>query len=253
MQGSKLNLPRPKFLSVEWQNLRCFLQMGPYGAKTIPEVEIDEHAFNQLTVKSELVALCRALTFAFGHDRDHRDGWSVGEHVRVVRQSILDSFIAVEHDDELAPNKKAVHVPVRVRELRENCDGVLQTLGATGPGPERNLDEARDEKTTEVAKNRPRFRTRGDISKVPPSQVKLDQSTHEQRGYERRAVSLREHGAAEMRQWKHRVGLETCERLAHRLWDESGLKPSEKYNPRVSCVYNNMMLRPLASYWLSDL
>ncbi len=52
------------------------------------------------------------LTFAFSHDSDGRDRWSVGEHLGVIWESIFDHFIAIEHNDQLTPYKKAEHITI---------------------------------------------------------------------------------------------------------------------------------------------
>lgn len=51
------------------------------------------------------------LTFAFGQDGDERDVRSVRENLRLVEEGVSDQMEAVQNDDQLAANEKAVYVP----------------------------------------------------------------------------------------------------------------------------------------------
>ena len=54
------------------------------------------------------------LTFAFGHDGDGGNDWSVGEHLGMIWQSISDHFVAIKHNDQLTSYEKAVNIPIHV-------------------------------------------------------------------------------------------------------------------------------------------
>lgn len=54
------------------------------------------------------------ITFAFSHDSDGRNIWSVREHLGMVWEGISDHVVAIKHDDQLTPYEEAVDITVHV-------------------------------------------------------------------------------------------------------------------------------------------